>query len=566
MINIIKKISKVSNKIRIGIINAVFWAIVISIILFSGYSGTKSTGNILLIQPSGTISETPGQGDILSMLSSRDLQLPATTLLKDILLSINIAATDSDISAIVLDLDFLTTIGFAQMEEIGNSLEEFKISGKQIYAYSSFYKQGHYYLASFADQISMDPFGEVSFTGISVYRNYWKETLDKYNVEVQVFRAGEYKSYVEPYLSTSMSSDVKRQNLVWMNDMWDNYTNKVRTNIGLSEENFNLFTNNKLSLVKKYSGDNSLLALEEGYVDVLETRSEFFNQFSEMNYFTDYLEGKKNRTNNMKIAVVTLEGNIVYSEGYNTIDAVETEALLDSIDLNEYEGLVIRINSGGGSAYASEIIRRKIQAIAQSIPVVISMGNMCASGGYWIATAGDIIFADRTTITGSIGVFAMIFGLEETLEELLSVHNDGISTISSNNNISPTKNISAESAKIYQLNVENTYLRFLNLVSSSRGIETQTLKNIAGGRVWSGQQALENGLVDNIGGLDDVKNYFIKEFGVKNVGFVDIEQELPLLESLTTNMFNKVKLPAVISELNMLQEINDPGNIFALWY
>lgn len=578
MLSVLKKIFKVSNKIRIGIINFIFWILVL--VIFSGLFGsntTESGSEILLIQPQGYLLETPRDADLVTLLNSADEGLPKDSLVRDLIESINLAAEDNGIESILLDLDSMYGGGFAAVQEIGAALEKFKESGKEIVAFASYMRQEHYYLASYANSITLDPLGEIYINGIGVYRNYWKETLERFNVDVQIFRAGEYKSYVEPYMSTSMSDGVKEQNRLWMDSIWTGYLETIEKNRPFDNNTLLNFTQNKLSLLKKYNGNSSELAVKEGFVDDIKTREEFFKTNKDLYHFSDYLNNKRS-INSGNIAVVVLEGAITYSDdspGY--ISAVQVLDILDRVAEDDgIEGLVVRINSGGGGAYASEVIRRKIAELKESIPVVISMGDVCASGGYWIATAGDLILADNSTITGSIGVFGIAFGLQDTLENHLGVYNDGVGTTPYSGDGDITRNLSSENVAMYQLSVEDYYRRFLSLVSDSRDIDISKLENIAGGRVWSGEQAIEFNLVDRAGGFAEAKEYFSEEFGIKKPEFVYMSKEMSMFDTIVNTAFGNVRMDLsflskfvenpIIEEINMFERIDDPKKIYALWY
>lgn len=562
--SIFKKISHLSNSIRVGLINFVFWAIVIGVIYFSGSGATEiSSGDTLFIQLSGVVTDSPAEEEVFALLTDDGSGIPKNTLLRDVLFALDQAKYDSVINQVVLDLDYLTYVGLASAEEIGKALKRFKESGKNIYAYSSFYNRGQYYIASFADKISIDPYGEVSIDGISIYRNYWKEALDKYDVDVQIFRAGDYKSYVEPYLSTSMSNRVKEQNLKWMNSVWDGYLQHVCENRVMPLTELNDYFNNRLSLMKNYQGDGSLLAKKEGFIDDLETKGQFFSKFPNLYSYGDYNIKKRLSLAKNNIAVVSLEGTITYSDkSPGSISAINSIDLLGRVLAEDFEGLIVRINSGGGGVFASELIRRKVEEVAKKIPVVVSMGDVCASGGYWIATAGDQIFANESTITGSIGVFGMIFGLEDTFKNHLGIYSDGVSTTPNLEPIALSNNISQESGEIFQLGVDATYIKFLDLVGESRKLEMDHLKSIAGGRVWSGLQAKENGLVDSLGGLSEVKEFFGTGATLEY-----LDEEVNMLNKVFTSISNVVKMPEikVLEELTLFDKIHDPKNIYALW-
>lgn len=568
MSNIVKKVFSISNKIRVGLINSIFWLAILIVVLALNID-SEEKGDTLFIQFSGEVLETPREDEFFELLGAKDFNLPENTLLRDVVTSIKLAVSDKNINNIVLDLDYLSSIGLAGAGEIGEAVMEFRDSGREVFAFSSMFDRNSYYLASYATGISMDPMGEVDIRGLSVYRNYWKNILDRYSVDVKVFRAGKYKSYVEPYISSSMSTGVKEQNLLWMDSIWSTYMEQVTENRGMERNSLDSYFNSRAELTRHYRGDSGELSLNEGFVDRLETKSGFYSRFPSLYSYMDYLKSKKNGGSGMKIGVISLEGTITYSDssaGY--ISAVDTEQILDRVLLEDFDGLIVRINSGGGGVFASEIIRRKIKEIGESIPVVISMGDMCASGGYWIATASDYIFAEPVTITGSIGVFGMIFGIEKSLEDNFGIITDGVTTTPGLEPVTLTKNISLENEEIIQLGVDNTYSNFLNLVSESRNIDIDDLASIAEGRVWSGKQALDLGLVDSTGSLNDALEYFGKDV---DVVYLDsdlsiINRVISAITGISGGRISVIGDIKAVKEIDMLNRVRDPKNIYALWY
>lgn len=571
MSNFFKSLFNISNKVRIVLTNLIFWVILLLVVYYATRGVEEGTkGETLLIQP-GIISDTVGEEELITLFMSGADELPYYTLLDDIIFAITNAANDSDITDIILDLDALSSVGYASAEEIGKAIDYFKKSGKMVYAFSAFYNQSQYYLASFADEISMDPYGEFSIDGIGVYRNYWKNLLDKYSIDVSVFRAGEYKSYVEPYISNVMSNEVKEQNLTWMNSLWSGFMDDINKNRDVNTNTMAQYFSNRVELLKSYNGDNAKFSKSEGFIDNLETRLEFFNKFYDFYNLSDYVVDNRVFSGKKSVGILNIEGTITYGDNNpGSVSAVEIEGILDDFifNANDWDGLIIRINSGGGGVFASEIIRRKVSEVSEYMPVIISMGDVCASGGYWIATAGDKIYADSRTITGSIGVFGMVYGLEDTLENFLGVNNDGVSTTPYAEKSSLTKNISDESADIFQLSVDNTYNQFTTLVSESRGLDIDEVKEIAGGRVWSGIQGVKHGLVDTIGGLEQAKLYFKENFGTSDIQFNKLEGETSIFEQIYTEVTNINFLPPLkaVEEVKVFDRINDPKNIYAMWY
>lgn len=575
--NLFKKVFITSNKIRIAIINLIFW-IIIGLIIFSIFSLKEDTiiSSTLVISPVGDIFDTPTEVDITDLLRSNGNEIPENTLLREIVSAIESATYDNSIDEVVIDLDYMGYIGYGSIEEIGKSLKKLKDQNKKITAFSSFFSQERYYIASFADEIIMDPYGEVYFNGLGIYRNYYKDLLDKYSVDVNVFRAGGFKSYVEPYIGKSMSKEVKNQNLLWMNDIWFRLLTVISYNRNFPEDLFLDLIENKINYLKEYNGSYSDLALNMKLVDSLKSSGEFYDQLGNYYDFRDYNEANSSLILGDKIGVVSIEGAITYADNSpGSVSAVEIMSQIDNvIDSDEYSALIVRINSGGGGVFASEEIRRKVEEVSEYIPVVISMGDVCASGGYWIASAGDYILANSTTITGSIGVFGLQLGFEDTLRENFGINNDGIGTLYNSGDGSLSKNLSRKSAQEFQLSVDNTYDRFLNLIIESREIEKSDLENIAEGRVWSGLQAMDHRLVDSIGGFVDALEYLESEYSIDDdVEFLVPEPglfesimsfftaEAPLPDSVLLKMFMEVE-----KEINVLNKIDDPKGLYSIWY
>lgn len=573
--NVLKKIFIISNNIRTVIINTFFW-IIVGIIIFTLFFSKEETsiGRTLVIKPTGDIYDSPTEVELADLIGAN--KLTENTMLKEILFAIETAIKDKNIDRVVLDLQYMGSLGFGNMKEIGSSLERLKNARKEILAFSSFYNQEAYYIASFADEIVMDPYGDVYFNGIGVYRNYYKDLLDKYKVDVNVFRAGGYKSFVEPYIENSMSSDVKTQNLLWMTSIWDNITNTIAENRSLNNEVLLDLIDSKVSHLEKYKGNSSQMALKTGLVDTLKAGNIFTDELGECYNFKDYNRNNSSLVLGKKTGVLNIEGAITYSDNKpGSVSSVEVISLLDSVlDDNDFEALIVRINSGGGGVFASEVIRRKIEEVNEKIPVVISMGDVCASGGYWIATSGDYIFANPTTITGSIGVFGIQFGLEDTLRDNWGVNNDGVGTTYNSGDGGLTRNLSKKSAKEYQLTVNNTYNNFLDLITKSRDISKEELINIAGGRVWTGEQAAQFKLIDEDGGFLDAVSYLNKEYGIKG-DLEYLEADMGIIDSILSLFSQNISIPdsvlfkfskEISNDLKTFEKIDDPKGLYSIWY
>lgn len=573
--NIFKRIFIISNNIRRVIINTVFWIIVTIIIISLFFLKEEvSVGSSLVIKPTGNIYDSPTEVELPDLIMSN--KIPENTMLKEIISSIETAIYDKHIDRIVLDMNYMGSLGFGSMEEIGNSLLNAKNAGKEILAFSSFYSQEAFYIGSFADEIIMDPYGEVYFNGIGVYRNYYKDLLDKYKVDVNVFRAGSYKSFVEPYIESGMSSEVKEQNLLWMSNIWDKMINTISKNRGLGSIKLLDLIDNKVKYLEDYNGSLSAMAISTGLIDSLKTNDAFYDDLGDYYDFRDYNRDNSSLALSKKTGVLNIEGAITYSDNKSgSVSAVEIVSLLENmLDDNNFEALIVRINSGGGGVFASEVIRRKIEEVSENIPVVVSMGDVCASGGYWIASAGDYIFANSTSITGSIGVFGIQLGFEDTLKAHLGINNDGVGTTYNSGDGGISRNLSNKSAKEYQLTVDNTYKNFLDIITTSRGLSKVDLENIAEGRVWTGKQADQFRLVDENGGFVEAVDYLNKEYGIKG-DLEYLESDTGIIDSILSVFTKSVKMPDSVllkfgleidNDLSVFEKIDDPKGLYSIWY
>jgi protease-4 len=489
--------------------------------------------------------------------------------------------------------------GLAALTEIRTALLEFKKSGKTIVAYSDVYDQSHYYLASAADEIFADPLGEFMIRGFAVYNRYYGEGLERLGVDVNYFQAGKYKSYGEIYTRSSMSEAAREENLTWSGELWSNYVKTVSSSRGLSEKEFNDFIDDYVILLSHSGGSTVNTALQTHLIDGLLDRNDLRNHMAQICgysfeydsfnqiFFEDYLYLNRKEmipSFNSKVAVISASGTIY--NGYADPGKIGGDSLvemLDSVQMDKnYKALVLRVDSGGGSAFASEIIRRKLEKLrASGVPVVVSMGSVAASGGYWIATASDEIWAQETTITGSIGVFSIIPTFEDPLKDILGVHVDGVGTTWLAGSMRFDKNLDHQVGKIYQSSVDFIYSEFLSRVSESRKQSVEEIHKIAQGRVWSGEEALNIGLVDKIGGLSDAvesaaelagleENAYSAEFIVREIPMSDQILETLLNSSVSDRFLKNFSLLKLLSEnqvwnsLKDLEDLNDPSGIFAL--
>lgn len=502
------------------------FTIMVVILLISGLSQIASNGvqpipeeGALYLAPSGVLVDQKTLVDPIEQLVYQNTA-PEETLVRDIVDAVNYAQEDDRITHIILDTDYMSGASLSKLQEVGSALKRFKNSGKPIIAVADNYDQNQYFLAAHADTIMLNPLGSTFITGLSSYRSYFKEALDKLNITVNIFRVGQYKSAVEPLMRNSMSNQVKEEAKLLLDDLWQFYTTEVETLRKLDNGAINYYVDNSPNLLKASSGDASLMAKDFGLVDSLVSRSEIRDYLNteipgEDGEYTsidmgNYLANKRiedtTLNNTMdRVAVITASGAIMDGQQPEGSIGGDTLANIFNELKNEdtIKAVVLRIDSGGGSAFASEIIRDAIRRVQDAgLPVVVSMSSVAASGGYWIAAEADSILALPTTITGSIGVFGIIPTIDQSLAKL-GVYSDGVGTSTFAGMMNIDRPLNEQVKQVIQLSVDDIYARFLTLVAKGRHSTTEEIHKIAQGRVWTGNQALENGLIDQLGDLDD---------------------------------------------------------------
>ena len=441
-------------------------------------------------------------------------------LLQDIVHLIDRAAADKRITAILLDMKDMGAAGLDQLQVIGSALKRFRKTGRQIIAAEDLYTQKQYYLASYADLVAINPMGGVDLHGFGAYSLYFREALEKLKVNFHVFRVGTYKSAVEPIIRDSMSPEARQQNSLWLTSLWDSYVTDIISEREIGRPNIDAYTNNIASLLAQTGGDTARLALNMGLVDKIWTRSQvqahlasIAGTSSERDYTwissADFLEmigpaAADAGSSPNKIGILIAQGNILPGKqptgviGGDTLAALIREARKE----DSVKAVVLRINSGGGSAFASEIIRQELLELKESgKPLVVSMGTVAASGGYWIAADADEIWAAPTTITGSIGIFGAIPTFENSLAGI-GVRSDGVGTTPLAAGLDLTQPLNPQLKQSIQLSVDHGYRQFLGIVEQGRKIDRQQLDSIAEGRVFDGRTAQKIGLVDRLGDLE----------------------------------------------------------------
>ena len=423
---------------------------------------------------------------------------------KDILDNIEKAKNDDKIKGIYLNFSSVNA-GFSQIEEIRNKLLDFKESGKFIYSYADSYSQSAYYLSSVSDKIALNPEGIIELKGLSAEIMFYKGLMDKLGIEAQIIRHGKFKGAVEPFMYNQMSNENREQIEKLLNSISDYMIDGIATEReGITSEEIHKMINNMyLSSARK--------CLEGGIIDKIAYQDQILSDLEDKSEheitLTDYMKVKNPKTSvsDNKIAIIYATGEINTGKGsYNTIGSETTvEAIREASEDENVKAIVLRVNSPGGSALASEIIWREINLAKQKKKVVVSMGDYAASGGYYIACNADKIFANNSTLTGSIGVFGIVPNTKNFLNEKLGVYIETVKTHKHSDIANGYRKLSDDELNVIQNSVEDIYETFITHVSEGRGIPVRKVDEIGQGRVWSGADALSIGLIDEIGGLDD---------------------------------------------------------------
>ena len=508
--------------LRIGIANVLFLLVLVFalFLLFGGESETVKNKSMLLLAPTGTVVDQRSFVDPLARMINPEVALSETPL-HDLIEVVQQAAKDPRMIGIALDLDELLAIDISSARELGAALQAFRSEGKKVVAMADNYDQNRYLLATYADEINLHPMGEVSIKGFGVYPNYFKDLLDRLNVDVHVFRVGTFKSAVEPFMRNDMSPAAKQNNARWLSSVWANYTSSVALNRDLDADSIDAYANNYDEVLEAAQGDAARAALDRGLVDNIMGREAMLGRVAELTgraepedslvHFYEYLEPSAESlalaaaTGTDVVGIVAAEGMIVDGRQPPGTAAGDSIAALlrKAREDDAVKAVVLRINSPGGSAFASEVIREQVMLTQQAgKPVVASMGSTAASGGFWIATGAAEIWAQPTTITGSIGIFGVFPTINRTLEEW-GIHSDGVGTTRMTDAFRVDRPLSEIGNNALQSTIEHGYRQFIELVSEARGMTPEAVDAVAQGQVWSGENALAIGLVDELGGLQD---------------------------------------------------------------
>lgn len=593
------------NTSRKIIINLIFFTILFLLII--GLTSEEQAvdiqhGSALVLNLRGDIVEQKFEIDPMDAFVSEALEQPEKApeiLLSDVLDVINSAANDDRIAMIVLDLKRMQRSGITKLHTIAMALERFKASGKKVIAIGEQFTQDQYYLASYANDIWLNPKGWLILDGYGRYQLYFKSALEKLAISQHVFRVGTYKSAVEPYMRDDMSVAAKEANRLWLSDLWQQYKSDVAQQRGFDISNFDENTDVLVEKLKAANGNVAEYALQNQWVDELKTREQTksalielvgkskedksFKRVSFKDYLAATTETMPVEMPGDKVAIIVAKGTILDGNQKPGIIGGESTAnlLRKARENKSVKAVVLRVDSPGGSAYASEVIRQEVELLKKAgKPVIASMGTYAASGGYWISAPADKIYAAPTTITGSIGIFGFFMTFENTLSKL-GIHTDGVGTTDIAG-FGLTRELSPGMANIIQLNIERGYRDFIDLVAQNRNMTFEQVDSIAQGRVWSGKKAKELGLVDELGNLDDAIDAAAELAQLDNYDTLLIEKAVSSRAQLLKEIFGQTSallnlghenqpsnsnlskvINALASELEQLVELNDPQGIYS---
>jgi protease IV len=595
------RIGNAITRTRLILSNLFFFAFLLLalIVVFSRSPlPTVPDGGALIIDPAGVIVERRTPIDPLQQWLSPQSVL-AETQFDDLLDVMKHAAADGRIGLVALNFDDLQGVSVAHAFALADGVASLRSAGKRVIAYGSYFNQQAYLVASAAEAVYLHPFGQVVLPGFEMNNLYFKGLIDNLDINVHVFRAGRYKEFVEPYTRTDMSEEAREANLELIQGLWRRYQRQVTENRQLEPERFRRFTHSLDAAVAETQGDLARLAVEYHLVDELLTPDQARARVADVTGrdkageprgigYRDYLKAvngpaEQPRRVRERVGVITAEGPIMVGEQMRGLIAADRMIALirKARDDASVRALVVRLNTPGGSSFASELIRQELELTQLAgKPVVVSMGPVAASGGYWIASTADAIVAEPTTVTGSIGVFGILPTFEGSLERM-GVTSDGVAT-SPLGGASLFAGLNPQTMALLQAGTEHTYQRFLNLVARGRDTTPDQVDTIAEGRIWLGERAVDLGLVDLLGDESiavarAAELAGLEQYAVHRIDPQPTSREL-LLRALTGNALGSVlaggwvEAPATVLPLvrragdawRVLQSLNDPGHSYAL--
>src|ERR1700722_8716605 len=555
----------------------------------------------LVIAPQGQLVEQLSGDPVRRAFGEASGGPAPETLQRDVTDAIAAAKADSRIKLIVLDLDEMEPSGLSKLQEISAALRDFRASGKRVIAAGDSFSQSQYYLAAQAGEVYLDPMGEVSVTGFSYYRMYFKDAIEKLSVDLNVFRAGTFKSYTDQFSRSDMAPSEREETSVWLEALWSAYQQDVTRARSLPAGALNEFVADEPAALAAVNGDAAKLALQRGLVTALKSRRQMadelkvlvgededthsFNSIG-MNQYLASVRSKhvlKSKSDS-RVGIVVASGEIL--DGHQPPGTIGGESTADLLRQARYDNavkaVVLRVDSPGGSMFASEQILREVQTLRKAgKPVVVSMSTYAASGGYYISVAANQIFASPTTLTGSIGVFSVIPTFQRTLEKL-GVKVDGLGTTPLAGVMRQDRALTPASRQILQTSVDHAYAEFLRRVGDGRKKTVEDVDKIAQGRVWAGVDAQRIGLGDHLGGLKDATDAAAKLAELGTDYDVDyIAPELSLREELLMQLRSETLrmgqmagiipprsdlerfLDPVLEQARAIAKLNDPRGLYA---
>lgn len=535
--------------------NLIFLLIVVIVLvaIFNSGGGVIQSHTALVLDPEGAVVEQFSSSPADRALASAFGEPNPEVQLRDLLKTLDAAATDKHIDRVLLITHQLNGMGPATTRTLAAALARFKKSGKPLYAFANSYDQRSYLLAAQADKVFLDPDGAVLLEGMARYRTYFKDAFDKLGIEAHLFRVGEYKSAGEPYIRSDQSPEAEEADLYWMNDVWNRHLADIAKARKLTPAALSAAIDGYVESVAAAKGNLAQLAVSQGLVDGLKTTADIeammlaegvadadggsFRQIDFAHYL-NHVQTRPTFPSKNQVAVLVAEGEIVDGKQRpGSIGGDSTSALLREIREDEdIKALVLRVDSPGGSVFPSEQIRREVALIkAAGVPVVVSMGDLAASGGYWISMDADEIIADPSTITGSIGIFGLFFNIPAAMGKL-GLNSDGVGTTWLAGAFDPTRALDPRVGEMIQQVLNKGYNDFISKVAAARKQTPEAIDAIARGRVWTGAQAKERGLVDRLGTFDDAIAAAAKRAGLKKYDTRYIEQEPTALETFFAGM------------------------------
>jgi len=535
------------NLLRVVILNVIFFGLLAYLLgLFAHPQHTFiRNGSVLMLEPQGRLVEQYSVSPLDRALAKWSGDSIGQVRVRDLVGAIDLARTDPRIQRILLLPDELRAGGFAALREVAAALDRFRASGKTIDVWAVSLDRGQYYLAAHGSHVFLDPMGGLMITGLSSYRLYYKDLLDKLGVDVHLFRVGQFKSAAEPYVLDHASPQAKQADSYWMGGLWQQWIDEVAAQRKLQPDALKDMLDNMPQQLASHGGDLAKLALDDHLVDALATRHQLVGMLRRAGVpagpgdegiravdMGDYLDAVREKVPNDRdhVAVVVAEGEIFDGrQPPGKIGGASTAQLLYRARMDKHvKAVVLRVNSPGGEVYAAERIRRQVELLrAAGKPVVVSMGDVAASGGYWISMDANRIFAEPNTITGSIGIFGLFYSAPGLLKKV-DVHSDGVAVGPLAGAGDVTRPLDPQLALLMQSVIDRGYRRFVDGVAKARGKDFQQIDAIAQGRVWTGRQAFKRGLVDQLGGLRAAEAYASQAAGLGPHGPVRFVKPLPV--------------------------------------